>query len=313
MIDKQKNFNAEPAHGSSMSSRSDRQRNETRSHLLQILKPLQPIEDDMQRYDCGDPMDTDGNAAILSHMKNGNAPLLRKIWGDVDDHAVLAANSMQHVSLFCIPAIAASAHLIQKNRYREDSAFALQSSKTAEFLHDVTIAQHDENFSTFAIAHHHLPPNDRQAANLPPKTVHQKPVQHKHGIPHAVMAYSFYESLRAAEFIAEHKGITLTQEEKNEHYRYFSEILRRSGYRCPTERAEMESIAERMDALAGMNPTNVDLMKRTLAHLNTYPNNLVLFRVPRSSLAIPREWIHSFLRPLSQKVFDEIDATNAEV
>lgn len=292
---------------------------ETRKQLLKILEPFHVIEAQMEQYPSSNPLDQNGNHSMISKGKEQRADMLKKIWGDRENHSIFAANTMQHIALFCIPAIAASAHLMQKTRYRHNEDFSTESSRTANFLAKAVLPEQqpgpEEDFSTFALAHHHLPPKDREHWNLEPKTVHQRPVHHPEGIPHAAMAYSLYESLRAAEFIAERQGQPMSVEECEIHYQYFAEILRRSGYRCPLKREDMETIAEQIDALAGKSPTSKDLVLRAMKHLNIYDQNIAeLDRAypPRSSLTITQASIRDFLRPHTQEAFDAImkESTN---
>ena len=311
MIDEHKDSEVERANSPHSNPRLPEQT--TREQLLSVMAPIAAIESRMLQFPSSDPLNSADNHSIILEGKQSNADLLKKIWGSKDDHAVFAANTMQHVALFCIPAITASAHLMQKARYRDDEKFPSESSRTANMLAKAVlqeIGEHpSEDFSTYAIAHHHLPPEERKQWDLPPKTVHQKIVNHKHGIPHCVMAYSLYESLRAAEFIAEHKGQILSPQEREAHYKYFAEILQCSGYRCPSNRKDMETIAEQIDALAAATPIAKDMIRRALRHLNTYDQEMAQLErayPPRSSLIIPSEWIQEFLRPHSQEVFDTI-------
>ncbi|NOS67013.1 MAG: hypothetical protein HOO67_01450 [Candidatus Peribacteraceae bacterium] len=283
----------------------------TRADLLSIMASLASIEAKMQEYPSLNPLDSKENHTAILRAKQASAELLGKIWGGKENHAVFAANTLQHVALFCIPAVTASAHMMQRTRYRDDAKFSSESSRTANMLAKAVLQEGrespSEDFSTFAIAHHHLPSEDRKQWDVSPKTVHQKPVHHKHGIPHCVMAYSLYESLRAAEFIAEHRGQVLTPDEREIHYKYFAEILQRSGYRCPSDRKDMEAIAQQIDGIAGTTPMAKDMIQRALQHLNTYDEEHAAHErayPPRTSLSIPPEWVREFLRPHSQRAFD---------
>ena len=115
-----------------------------------------------------------------------------------------------------------------------------------------------------------------------------------HGIPNIAMAYFFHEIIRASELLAEENGIEITEKDSEVNYRYLGHIIKLAKYSFPSDRKEMEDIAQGADTLAKYTP-KVDELTGRLFILNV---------VDGHNLTLPT--IGNFLRPNSREVFRQI-------
>lgn len=284
------------------------------AELIQKMKgnKMMELERSMREFPSQDPSRYSGHDKHLEKLGNENLHILQKIWGTNERNWILSSNTLQHLAVFIIPEIVEAAHAMAPNRYRNDTHIPIETGRTADSIAQaVGIVPYKDNQRSGVIPWYtrnqlntwHLPGKDKR--NWNPRLYNEK----SPGIPHVAMGYSLYEMLRASEYLAEKDGNTLSKEDRELNFKYFSQILQRAGYHFPDSRAQMEEMARGMDKLARYTPMVAELtdrLFRTSQKKNHGAYDLQLENNLKADQPATLETIQDFLRPNSKEVFMQV-------